>query len=417
MTWDILSAKQERRTIWEQMLSKNKEIGEQKRDFTAEEKAAYEKMEADLARLTQTIDREERLLAMKDEQAAQRDRAGDLKPTGAHASDEDIAKKQEKDYGVAFKRWLAHGNEGITPEQRALMQSKFETRQLGVGTGAAGGFLVPQEFHAAIIESMRAYGGIRNSRAFIMTTSSGAPLAVPTVDETANTGVRIAENTQATDLAPTFGQRIIGAHMYTSRIIRVSLQLLQDSAFDLSRFLTGVMGTRLGRITNTEFTTGTGTGQPQGVQTAATSGVVAGAGNTTTITYANLVALEHSVDPAYRNGAEWMFHDTTLRALKLLMDGQGRPLWMPGIAVREPDTILGYRYVINQDMPVMAASARSILFGDFSKFWVRDVLDIQVARLVERYADFLQVGFMAVSRHDSALLDTAAVRFYQNSAT
>lgn len=414
MIWDILEAKQDRRKLWEQMKQLNEQVAAEKRAMTAEEKAKWDAMQADLDVKTEAIERQERLLAAADKLADQRAAAG-IKP----GQEEEAAKKDE-DHDKAFRAWLVNGNEGITPEQRSIMQSKYvaaEGRQLGVGTGAAGGFLVPQGFYQRIVASMRAFGGIRDSRSYIFSTASGNQLPIPTTDDTANTGQIIAENTQITTLAPTYAQRVLGAFMYTSRIILVSLQLLQDSAFNMEQHLADIMGTRLGRITNAHFTVGTGSAQPRGVVTDASSGVVAGAGNTTTITYANLVATEHSLDPAYRRGAEWMFHDNTLRALKQLVDGQSRPLWVPGIAVREPDTILGYRYVVNQDMAVMAANARSILFGDFSKFFVRDVLDVQVLRLVERYADFLQVGFLAISRHDCILTDTAAVRFYQNSAT
>ena len=142
-------------------------------------------------------------------------------------------------------------------------------------------------------------------------------------------------------------------------------------------------------------------------------------GQTTSVIYEDLVDLEHSVDPAYRAEAEFMFHDDTLKVLKKLKDADGRPLWLPGVAVREPDTILGYNYVINQDMPIMAANAKSILFGDFSKYMIRDVMDLMLLRLVERYADFAQVGFIAFSRHDGDLLDagTNPIKHYANSAT
>ena len=418
MIWDIIEAKQKRYKLVEQQKELLTKAASENRAMTAEEQTEWDKRDVDINRMTVEIERYEKLLEIKDEQAATRGMEG-IKP-GDGEKAEDVQKKAEEDYREAFVRWLSAGADSLTPEHRALMQSRFvpgEGRQLGVGTGAAGGFLVPQGFYEQIITSMRAFGGVRNSRANIFATASGQALPIPTTDDTANTGMRIAENTQITDLATTYGQRLLGAHMYTSRIIRVAIQLLQDSAFNIETHLAGIMGTRLGRITNTEFTTGTGTGQPQGVQTGATSGVAATAGSATSITYANIVAMEHSVDPAYRTGAEWMFHDTTLKALKQMVDGQQRPLWTPGLAVREPDTILGYRYVINQDMPVMAANARSILFGDFSKYFVRDVLDMQVLRLTERYADFLQVGFLAYSRHDALLSDPAAIRFYQNSAT
>lgn len=402
--WEIIETKQARYKLFEEQTALHLRAAEESRAFTAEEQAEWERRDADIVRMTAEIERFDKLAKIEETRAAIETSTGQ-----EHSQD-------DEEYTGAFRSWLKHGAERLTPEQRSLMQS-HETRQMGIAVGSAGGFLVPQGFYQRIIEFMCAYGGIRASRAYILRTDSGQPLPIPTTDDTANTGMRIAENTQVTELTPTIGQRILNAHMYTSRIVRVAIQLIEDSAFGIEEYLANVMGTRLGRITNTEFTTGTGTGQPQGVVTAATSGVVATAGSATSITYANLVAMEHSLDPAYRAGAEWMFHDTTLRALKQMVDGQSRPLWTPGLAMREADTILGYRYVVNQDMAAMAANARSILFGDFSRFFVRDVQNMQVMRLVERYADFLQVGFLAYSRHDSLLADTTAVRFYQNSAT
>lgn len=414
MVFDILEAKQDRRTAWEELRKLNELVATEKRDFTPEEKEKWDKVDAEVTRLTGVIERQERLLAMKDAQGEKDDMSG-IKP-----GQKDEREQKDADYEKVFREWLRGGTEVLSAEQRQLMQSKFvlpEVRQLGVATGAAGGFLVPQGFYDKIVESMRAYGGIRNSRCNVFKTTTGNQLPIPTLDDTANTGALITENTAITDLNPAYGQRILGAFMYTSRSVRVSFQLLQDSAFDIEGHLTNILGTRLGRITNNHFTLGTGSGQPQGVVTGSTVGVAAAAGNTTTVTYLNLVNLEHSVDPAYRNAAEFMFHDTTLRALKQLLDGQGRPLWLPGLAAREPDTLMGYRYVINQDVAQMAANARSILFGDFSNFYVRDVVDLQVLRLTERFAEALQVGFLAFSRHDAALLDTASVRHYQNSAT
>lgn len=416
MYQELIQAKQERRTLWEKAKALTEAAAAEKRALTAEESVSWDKMDADLKVMTDAIARQERLLAVHDnDRETEGEKRAAFKPATSPQQ-----KESEEAYSKAFRTWLVGGNEALEPEQRKIMQSRFvaaEGRQLGTTPGSAGGFLVPQGFYNTLVSTLRAYGGIRASRATILTTASGQPLPIPTTDDTANAGILIAENTQISDLATTFGQRILGSHAYTSRIVRVSLQLLQDSALDVETYLAGVMGERIGRITNNHFTIGTGTGQPQGVNIGATSGVVAGAGSTTSITYPNIVATQHSVDPAYRLNAEWMFHDTTLRALKQMVDGQQRPLWTPGIALREPDTILGNRYVVNQDMPVMAANARSILFGDFSKFFVRDVQDIQVLRLTERYADFLQVGFLAFSRHDSALIDTSAVRFYQNSAT
>jgi HK97 family phage major capsid protein len=182
-------------------------------------------------------------------------------------------------------------------------------------------------------------------------------------------------------------------------MVRLSVQLLQDAAFDIESWLIKALATRIGRVTNRHFTIGNGTTQPEGIVTAAGAGVLDAS---LTIDYADLIALEHSVDDAYRANAEWMFHDTTLLTLKQMKAVEdGRPLWLPGLAVNAPDTILGYPYVINQAMPEAAAEEKGILFGDFSYYFIRDVMaDTRILRLEERFAEYLQVGFLMFFRTD-----------------
>ena len=266
---------------------------------------------------------------------------------------------------------------------------------------------------------MLTFGGMRQARTTVLRTASGEPLPMPTANDVDNEGMIISEN--PTEKVPeqdiAFGQETLGAYMYSSKSIRVSYQLLQDSAFDLPSYIAQKLGERIGRITNRHFTVGTGSGQPRGVVTMAPVGVTAASG--TAITDLELVDLVHSIDPAYRGQAEFMFNDQTLRELKKLRDAEGRPLWLPGIAVREPDTILGYRYVINTHMPVMEPGAMSVLFGDFGKYYIRDVMDITLVRLDEVYAEYGQVAFLAFSRHDGALLDagTNPIKALQHPAS
>ncbi len=282
----------------------------------------------------------------------------------------------------------------------------------------AGGYTVPDDTMRALEEAMLAYGGMRQV-ADVIRTDSGAPLPWPTVNDTGNTGEIIGENTTVNQQDVTFGQKVLGAFKYSSKMILVSVELLQDASVNVGEFLGRALGTRIGRITNTHFTTGAGTTLPFGVVTGASSGKTGLAGQTTSVIYADLVDLLHSVDPEYRINARWMFADSTLKALKKLVDGQSRPLWSAGLAVREPDTILGYPYTINQSVAAMAANAKSILFGDFSKYKIRDVRGVTLLRLDERFADYHQVAFLAFSRHDGVLLDAgvAPIKYYANSAT
>jgi len=206
---------------------------------------------------------------------------------------------------------------------------------------------------------------------------------------------------------------------YSSKLIRVSFQLLQDTFFPLETWLAERLGERLGRIMNTHFTTGDGSSKPYGLVTGSSLGKTGAAGQTSTIVYADLVDLEHSIDPSYRPGSAFMMHDSMLKVLKKLVDGQSRPLWQPGLTVGEPNSILGYPYYINQDIAAPAASAKSLLFGQLNKYYWRDVQGIQVMRLSERYSDYLQVGFMAFARAGGRLIDsgTDPVKYYQHPAS
>lgn len=270
-------------------------------------------------------------------------------------------------------------------------------------TTTAGGYLVPQGFSNALERALLQFGGMRQSRTTVIRTATGNQIEWPTVDDTSNEGALLAENTQDSEQDVTFGQKTLDAYKYTSKIVRVSVELMQDSFFDMGAFLGSALGERLGRIQNRHATTGSGSSQPNGVVTASTAGKTVA--SSSAVTHDELLDLKHSVDPAYRMSAEWMFNDATLLVLKKLKDGDNRPLWAPGIAVREPDRIDGDRYVINQSMASMEASAKSILFGDFSKYIIREVLGITLVRMVERYADYHQVGFVAIMRFDGELID------------
>ncbi|MEM7416781.1 MAG: phage major capsid protein [Gemmatimonadota bacterium] len=284
-----------------------------------------------------------------------------------------------------------------------LATSVREQRAQSVGTDSEGGYTVPEGFSNELEKALLAFGGMRRARTRIMRTPDGRKIPWPTYNDTANTGAIIGENIADSEQDVAFSEAELDAYKYTSRIIRVPVELLQDSFFDMPSFLGGVLGERIGRITNTHFTTGSGSGQPNGVATASAAGITAAAQGA--VTFPELIQLEHSVDEAYRSQAQYMFSDATLSAIRQLLDGDGRPLWQPGLTVGAPDSINGKSYVVNNDVADMAASARAILFGDFSKYVIRDVMDVSLTRMDERYGEFHQVAFVAISRHDGELID------------
>ncbi|MFF8659467.1 phage major capsid protein [Streptomyces huasconensis] len=391
--------------------------------LSAEDRSAWEEALAEVETLSQEIETEERharLSAVDYTQvvAANGDTEEAEEARARHGGEEGVTA-----YSNAWRSWLRDGTQDLTSEERNVLRSGWvdgkELRAQGVATGAAGGYVVPPEFRAKMVETMKFYGAMRQV-AEVITTATGATLPWPTNDDTANVGAILGENTQVTEQDVTLGQQDIGAYMYTSKLVRVSLQLLQDSVLDFETWLARKLGERIGRIQNTHFTTGTGTNQPEGVQTNAVIGKTGGTGQTTSVIYDDLIDLVHSVDPAYRNSGrvQFMLADSTLGSVRKLKDTQNRPLWEPSVQAGVPDKVVGYSYIVNQDMPAMAANAKSILFGDFfAGYLIRDVSDIQTLRLSERYADFLQVGFLAFARTDGTPQDTAAIRAYRNSAT
>jgi len=412
----IREMRYERRKLWEEAKQLVEQAGAKGRDLTPEEEERWQKIDAEIQRLTKLIEREERLL---DLQPAVE---GAIEATAhkmAAEGEERAASRQEPEYSRVFVRYLLGGMDALEPEERSLLQKhRSEVRAQGTGSGAIGGYLVPEEFQRELEKALQAFTPVRQV-ARVIRTASGAPLQWPTVDDTSNVGELLGENTATTEQDVAFGQVTLNAYIYSSKAVRVSNTLLQDSAFAIEELLRDLLSERIGRILNQHLTTGTGTGQPQGVVTGAQQGKVGATGQTTSVTYDDLVDLIHSVDAAYRSStnARFMLHDSTLAALKKLKDDQGQPIWLPGVAVREPDTILGFRYVINNDMPTMEASAKSILFGDFSKYIVREVMPITISVSRERYMEYFQTAFFGYARFDGRLIQPAAIKYYQNSDT
>lgn len=312
-------------------------------------------------------------------------------------------------YRSAFGKYLRGGLQALEADERDLMAQNFRAQST---TTTAGGYTVPEGFWAKVTETLKYYGGVRQAGVEVITTDSGAALPWPTADDTSQTGAILGENVQIGTQDVTFGTKNLGSFMYTSKLILVSYQLLQDTGIDLEGFLARQMGTRLGRIQNTHFTTGTGTVQPSGVVTGASLGGTAAA--TASVSYEDLVDLVHSVDPAYRTlDPAFMMHDGVLKVIRKLKTQDGLPLFQASPASGLEPTILGYRYVTNNDMASSVATTnKTVLFGDFrSAYVVRDVNGGQVVRLDERYADYLQVGYFAYSRHDGVTQDSGAVKY------
>lgn len=378
--------------------------------------AEYDKVKA-------AHDREERAatMAQEAEELRRRNRPGQgnasSPATDEPGNDEQRSAEQLQDeYRDAFFSALRAGGDlsAVTPEQRELLRQGYvENRTQTAGTDAAGGFTVPTTLANRIVEVMKDWGpmydpGVTDE----IITSSGNPFDIPTNDDTANSAAALAEGADLTDDNSgdlVFGEKNLNAYVDATPWLKISFELLQDSAFNLEQFIARKLGERLGRRANLRLTTGTGVNQPNGIVTASSQGLVAAAA--AAIAADELITLQHSVNAAYRRSPKcgWMFADTTLAAIRKLKDGQGNYLWQMGdVRVGAPDIILGKPYHVNDDVPAMAAAARSILFGDLSAYIVRKVGNPLIGTVRERF--WPKVGMAGLIRFDGELTDTAAVK-------
>jgi len=376
----------------------------------------YDAAMADFDKLDARIKREEGLQAREAELNA----ADERRPNGENRSvkpgEQDTRSEAEK-YADAFRTFVRGGRSSLSAEQRGVLKS-YEDRAQSVGTPTAGGYLVPTIFQEELVKSLKAWGPMLDPGVTrVLTTATGAALTFPTMNDTANVGALISENAQVSLSEIEFGTKTVDAFKYTSGVVLVSDELLQDSVLNVEQIIRDAMAERIGRIGNTHLTTGDGSSKPNGIVTAATA---VNAADDITITFDDLIELEHSVDPAYRSdpSCAWMFNDSTLKVLRKLKDLEGNYIWQPAdVKSGVGSTILGYNYAVNQAMASIAASAKPIAFGAMNKYLVRMVQEFAIKRLVERYADYGQVGFIGFTRLDGELLDTAAVKVLQNLAS
>lgn len=375
----------------------------------ATDQPIYDKAMADIDAIDGQIAR----IQAANERLAEDTRTDDV----AEAANRQARNKGNKGLSI-YARWLKGGDKALNADDWATIRNTMSTT-----TGSEGGFTVNTEVANNVIDALKAFGGMRQVATVISTSGVGL-LSFPTSDGTSEEGEIIAENTTATDLDVSFGTVGLPVYKFSSKVVSVPFELLQDSNVDIEGFVQGRLIRRLGRVTNRLFTTGTGSAQPNGIATAATVGVTAanGTSQVTAVTYDSLVNLQHSVDPDYRQDAGWMFNDTTLRELRKMKDGSARPIFVPGYETGNPagapDRLLGKPITINQSVANMAASARSILFGDFSGYYIRDVMSVEMFRFTDSaFTKLGQVGFLAWMRSGGNLVDTNKVRVFVNAAS
>jgi len=379
------------------------------RELSAEENTQYDRIMADVDKLGNDIQREEKQAKLEEDGRQRHDRTPRENP---NAGNSDIHPRAAAEYRTAFWQALRTGRNSLDANQVRLLMDP-QIRNMAVGTDAAGGYLVPDEFERQIITELESLNVMRGLATVIKTSSGSRDIPV---ESDYGSAAWLGEAAAYTESDATFDQKVLSAYKLGT-IIKVSEELLNDSAFSIDAYVASAFARRFARAEEAAFVNGDGTNKPSGLVGASTVGKTATTGQTTSVTADDLIDLFHSLKRPYRRSATFLLADGTAKAIRKLKDSDGQYLWQPGLQAGQPDRILARPVEISDDVPAMAANAKSIVFGDISYYWIADRQGRVMQRLDELYAANGQVGFRMYQRTDGKLILPEAVVHYANSAT
>ncbi len=366
--------------------------------LAAEDVATYEKMEADVVNLGKEIDRLERQAALDAELS---------KPVNTPITGKPAAPSGEEKTGRASAEY----RKSFWNAMRSKMPSHEIMNALQIGTDSEGGYLVPDEFERTLVEALEEQNIFR-ALAHVIQTSSG-DRKIPVV-ASKGTASWVDEEGAIPESDDSFGQVSIGAYKIGT-MIKISEELLADSVFDLEAYISREFARRIGNKEEEAFFAGDGTGKPTGVLESAQIGVTAAAA--AAITADEVFDLYYSLKAPYRKNSVFLMNDSTVKALRKLKDNNGQYLWQPSLTANTPDTLMGRPVYTSAYMPVLEASAKGVVFGDLSYYWVADRQGRAFKRLGELFAPTGQVGFLATQRVDGKLILPEAVKILQQKAS
>ena len=362
--------------------------------MTAEDAATYERMEQEVIDLGHAIEREERAAELERELSAS------VSP--------DLASRPEQRKDTKIGTASDAYRDAFWKQMRDMERRNADVRNaLQVGELSEGGYTVPDEFEHILVQALDEEN-IMRGLVHVITTSSG-DRKIPLVTSKGSASW-VEEEAAIPESDDAFGQITLSAHKVGS-MIRISEELLHDSAFDLAGYITNEFARRVGAAEEEAIISGNGTHKPTGLLHAtlgAEAGVTAAAA--AAITADELIDLQHSLKAGYRRKAAYIMNDATIKLLRKLKDGNGQFLWQPGLLLGQPDTLLNQKVLTSNYMPLPTAGNKAILYGDYSYYWLADREGRSLQRLNELYAANDQVGFKITQRVDGRLILREAVK-------
>jgi HK97 family phage major capsid protein len=383
-----------RQAAWHEAKHLLDTAGAEKRDLTAEEQEKYDRISADLDTRGAIIEQ----LKADEERAARLDAAAaELRTDEAPAGD---------DTDAETIRAMARG------EVRSF---NFEKRDVLTSTS---GSPVPTSFYDQVILKARLVGPMLDVPTQLNTTS-GETIQVPSLSAYSSSATVTAQGANFSESDPTFNSFVnLGAFKY-GFLIQVSREMIEDSGVDLLGFLADQVGNGLGYNVQNALTVGTGTVQPQGIVTAAGSGITGGTGVSGAFTADNLIDLYYSLDGAARllPGVGWMMNGASIGAVRKLKDSAGQYIFSPAADGNQRDLLLGRPVYENPHVASAATSAKSVIAGHMPSFFVRSVGGIRLDRSDDFAFNADLVTFRASMRVDGALPQSSHIKYFIGGAS
>lgn len=379
---------------------------EEKRNLNAEEQKQWDDMYAKEAELRNTANTLKKQDDLNKSLAAQ-----------AEAINPKVSTDETEARNAAFEKYVKRGMKSLNSSERNLMEFRGTDTQI-TSTDALGGYLVPKSFSDQLNQKLQGgFSSVMTAGArhgSIINTASGAPLYYPNTSDTTS-GAILTEGSADTTADVTFGNTILNAYTFTSKLVKISRQLLQDEAFSVDSWLVDVLGRRLAKGIDEQLTGGDGSSKPKGINQASTDSTVAFAADTPTL--AELNNVYHAVNTAYRNeNSCWFMADSLWKNVKQMTVNNNLIANADILAGVRPSfeedgsagVIFGKPVYINEHLSGASASGgKTCIFGDISQYKIRIVGQPQLLRLDERYADELSVGFILFHRLDGNLVTAA----------
>lgn len=365
------------------------------RELTSEELGEFEKRDSRLGEVESQIKVLETAEGYSPEQQLQRSQAIATEEATAEAEERDVSPLATDEYREAFHEFMEHP-QGASLDARAALQ---------VGVSADGGYTVAQDWNRQLVTSLQQFGVIRSLATVVETADSGQ-FNIPAENATGEAGLK-KETEGFLESEPTFKTIALSAYKLTE-LIKVTDEMLHDSIFDIPAYVQARAAKNIALKENNYLVTGTGTEQPKGISVAASVGATAA--EASKIKIDDLLNLFYSLVPGYVPNSSFVMGQNTVLAVRQTKDKNEQYLWSPNVAAGEPDTLIGRPVYADPHMPTVATGNVTVLFGDFSGYWVRDVQGTVVKFLDQTYAAEGLNGFLVSRRSDGNLVDTAAVK-------